>query len=108
MTLLFKPCLVGELIESGTNNLTRISFESDWINDSMECKKALIIINENLKQPIRLQAFNVFALNLKTFGKVRKFFSIPNFKILNFIKSSIFRFHFLDTHHGIFDLYNFA
>jgi hypothetical protein len=67
---LFKPCCVGELIESGTDNLTRITFERNWIEDTKENKQLLMILNENLMVPTKFRVLSLFEFNFKTFTTV--------------------------------------
>lgn len=67
---LFKPCFIGQLIESGNEKLSQIIYEGDWISESAEHKKSLMILVESLKDPLKLHAINLFIFNMETFKTV--------------------------------------
>lgn len=46
-------------------------FECNWVEQSNSCKKSIIIVAENLKQPHELIIAILYPLNLETFTSVR-------------------------------------
>ena len=67
---LFKPCFIGELIESGSDEFSRIAYAGDWIDRDRSYKKSLLISIENIKNPLRINMLKIFNFNLESFVNV--------------------------------------
>ena len=51
---IFIPSYFGELIYSTSSQFSYDLFSSDWVDADMKYKKAMIIVMENMKQPVKL------------------------------------------------------
>lgn len=60
----------GEMIYSTSSEFSYSLFSSDWVNADMKYKKAIIIVMENMKQPVKLSVLFYDCLNLKLFQDV--------------------------------------
>lgn len=68
----------GNEIKISSDRLSYCLFESNWIDQSMENKKCIIILTEILKQPNQLIVCKLYPLDLKLFSAV-SFFLNCNF-----------------------------
>ncbi|KAG5684268.1 hypothetical protein PVAND_013504 [Polypedilum vanderplanki] len=68
--LIFIPCYHGSNIEEQSKKFINDLFACDWHQADHESKKLIVIMMENLKQPITLCAFGFGEINLDFFQKV--------------------------------------
>ncbi|XP_070502881.1 odorant receptor 59b-like [Chironomus tepperi] len=57
----------GDMIYSTSSRFSYDLFSSDWIDADMKYKKAMIIVVENMKQPVKLSVLFYDSLNLQLF-----------------------------------------
>lgn len=58
-------------ITTASDDLSYRLFESNWINQTLSCKKLVLIVGEVLKQPLQLVIW-VYPMNLQTFTSVSR------------------------------------
>lgn len=61
------PCYFGSELEKSSESLLDAIYQSSWLNCELKTKKVLVILMENLKQPMRINCYSVFDVNLKLF-----------------------------------------
>lgn len=61
----------GEMIYSTSSQFSYDLFSSDWVYADMKYKKAMLIVMENMKQPVKLSVLFYNSINLKLFQDVR-------------------------------------
>lgn len=84
----------GNEIKISSNRLSYCLFESNWIDQSNENKKRVIILTEILKQPYQLIVCKVYPLDLKSFSAVsffrkKKYFNFISKNVLTGITSGL-------------------
>lgn len=71
MTLqIFMPCYYGSVVYAKSSVISTCGFESNWLGQSLNFKKSLIIFVERTIRPIDIKAGGLFELNLKIFLSV--------------------------------------
>jgi len=61
------PAYFGNEIEIKSAATFHAVYESDWIHGDKELKMMHLIAMENMKKPIVLRAYRIFAINLENF-----------------------------------------
>ena len=61
----------GDMIYLTSSQFLYDLFSSDWVDADMNYKKAMIIVMENMKQPVKLSALFYDSINLQLFQDVR-------------------------------------
>lgn len=67
---------LGNEIKLASDRVSYSLFETDWIEQTLLCKKYIIIMTEVLKKPQELIIGKLYPLNLQTFTSVRSFTSM--------------------------------
>lgn len=75
---LLLPCFFGNEIMLKSDQLSYCIFSSDWINQTLQYKKKLIIFTERLKRPIKITAGKIIILSLSTFTSVIIYYLFMN------------------------------
>jgi 7tm Odorant receptor len=68
--VIFLPCYFGNELSHASSKLSTALFHSDWIIEDNKFKKSMLIFMENSKKDLKISAFNIFHLNLMTFGTI--------------------------------------
>lgn len=68
---IFLPSFFGSLIHSKSERLPYEAFKSNWSEEDIMFKRAMMILVERTLRPMTIRAGNVFELSLTTFLKVR-------------------------------------
>lgn len=71
---IYIPCLFGTLLYYKSGKLTEAAFHSNWIEQSLNFKRLLLMFAQGTHRPIRIYAGGLFELNLPIFLSVRNFF----------------------------------
>jgi hypothetical protein len=61
----------GDMIYSTSSQFLYDLFSSDWVDADMKYKKAMIIVMENMKQPVKMSVLFYDSVNLQLFQDVR-------------------------------------
>jgi len=61
----------GDMIFSTSSQFLYDLFSSDWVDADMKYKKTMIIVMENMKQPVKLSVLFYDSVNLQLFQDVR-------------------------------------
>ncbi len=77
----FIVMLLGNKIMESSDRLSYCLFESDWIPQSPESKKCIVIMAEALKQPQEIVICKLYPLNLETFTSVRQTIDIHSLEM---------------------------
>lgn len=68
--LILLPCYTGNELTVASEGLSASLFHQDWIQESEEFQTAVKIFMENLKNPVKISAFEVYELSLQTCLKI--------------------------------------
>jgi hypothetical protein len=61
----------GDMIYSTSSQFLYDLFSSDWVDADMKYKKAMLIVMENMKQPVKMSVLFYDSVNLQLFQDVR-------------------------------------
>ncbi|KAG5673337.1 hypothetical protein PVAND_003396 [Polypedilum vanderplanki] len=64
---IFIPCFHSSNIETESANLIHSLFSSDWTNSDVKYQKLMVIMMENMKQPMKLRGYGLSEINLEFF-----------------------------------------
>ncbi len=67
---IFMVMYLGNEIKLSSDELSYCVYESNWIEQTISCKKCVIILMERLKRPQELIVGKIYPLNLLTFTSV--------------------------------------
>lgn len=70
LIIVFVPCYYGSEIEQISENMIDSIVSSEWIEENKEYRQMLMIVMEFSKQSVKLSAFGLFNVNLKTFREI--------------------------------------
>ncbi|RZC37324.1 7tm 6 domain containing protein, partial [Asbolus verrucosus] len=68
----FNYCWFGNEVEIKSSQIPHSVYESNWIEESLEAKKCLMILVTRSMRPIKISSFNLFYLSVDTFMKILK------------------------------------
>jgi len=66
----FVPCYLGSELEKSSENLMDAIYQSDWLNCELKTKKMIVTFMENLKQPMKINCYSIFDINLARFAHI--------------------------------------
>lgn len=69
----FLPCFYGQSVATAYENLSASLFHSAWIPRNKKFRNSMLIAMQNMSQPVEIDVFGVFFVNLETYTKVIKF-----------------------------------
>lgn len=69
---LFVYCYFGKLATESYEKMAECLYESNWHEKSYHLQKKILLMIENIQEPVVYHGFGVAVLNLSTFVKVRR------------------------------------
>jgi odorant receptor len=67
---IFLPCYFGNELSVASSKLSTAFFHSNWLEENQSYKNTMKILKENLKRDMKISAFGMFHVNLKSFTSI--------------------------------------
>lgn len=70
MLQIFLPCYFGNELTLASENLMTSAIHSKWFRSNQKTKKMLLVLQENVKKPMKISSFGIMSINLSTFNDI--------------------------------------